>query len=108
MRTDGGDEVDDDEGIEDRDNGRCDGSHDVAQALETPEEAQDPEGPQHLERAVHPESAPKAAVLYSWLLHSHQWRATCVLYPKCLDRNIDRTQRHERQGHNDKIEHVPA
>jgi hypothetical protein len=49
IRTDGGDEVDDDEGVEDGDDGRGDGRHDIAQALETPEEAQDSEGPQHLE-----------------------------------------------------------
>ena len=36
-QTDGGDEVDDDEGVEDGDDGRGDGRHDVAQALQAPE-----------------------------------------------------------------------
>ena len=49
IRTDGGDKVDDDEGVQDWDDRRGDGIHDVAQAFEAPEEAQDSEGPQHLE-----------------------------------------------------------
>ncbi len=50
-RTYGGDEVDDEEGVEDGDYGGSDGSDDVSQALEPPKEPQDSEGPQHLEGA---------------------------------------------------------
>ncbi len=49
-RTDGGDEVDDHEGVEDRDDGRADGRDNVAQALEAAKEAEDSEGSQHLEQ----------------------------------------------------------
>ena len=48
VQTDGCDEVDDDKGVEHGDDGGADGCYDVAQALESPKEAEDSESPEHL------------------------------------------------------------
>ena len=47
-QTDGCNKVDDDEGVQHGDDGCADGSDDVAQALEPPEEAEDSESPKYL------------------------------------------------------------
>ncbi len=51
-QTDGCNEVDDDEGVEHGDNGRADCCYDVAQAFETPKEAEDSESPKHLGQEI--------------------------------------------------------
>ncbi len=50
--TDGCDEVDDNEGVEHGNNGGADGRYDVAQALETPEEAENSKSPKHLRHTI--------------------------------------------------------
>jgi hypothetical protein len=134
-RTYGGDEVDDDEGVENGDNGCGNGRHNVAQALQTPKESQDSEGPQYLDQKMgagisgcytggEQRQKPTESVggggsrsLNAEISDPVLWfpqpslllsPATCVPYPQRLDGNVDRTERHERQRYNDKIKYVPV